>query len=86
MPRFPGEPLALASALQRIEAQVHGTVMPQAEANPATAHLFIMNPLHGGGIASLFASHPSTEERVARLAQLARQMGDGGAPQPGPWG
>ena len=81
-----GKPLALASALQRIEAQVHGTPMAQAEAHPATAHLFIMNPLHGGGIASLFASHPSTDERVARLAALARQMGSAGAPQPGPWG
>jgi heat shock protein HtpX len=82
-----GKPLALASALQRIEAQVHGTVMPQAEAHPATAHLFIMNPLHGGGMRTLFASHPSTEERVQRLAALARQMGDRSAPpQPGPWG
>ena len=79
-----GKPLALASALQRIEAQVRGTAMPQAESHPATAHLFIMNPLHGGGIATLFASHPSTEERVARLAALARQMGT--APQPRPWG
>jgi heat shock protein HtpX len=83
-----GQPLALASALMRLEAMAHRTVMPQAEHNPATAHLFIVNPLHGGGVGQLFSSHPSTEERVARLQALAAQMGQGRA-QPrraSPWG
>ena len=56
----------------------------EAEANPATAHMFIINPLSGGGLAGLFASHPSTEERIARLNAMAADMGQ--APKPGPWG
>jgi len=48
--------------------------------NPATAHMFIVNPLHGG-LSGLFASHPSTEERIARLRELAGQP----ATTPGPW-
>ncbi len=55
---------------------------PAADANPATAHMFIINPLHGG-LSGLFASHPSTEERIARLKTMAQQMGQG--PKPGPW-
>lgn len=45
--------------------------MPTAEAHPATARLMIMNPLSGGGIAGLFSTHPSTEERVDRLREMA---------------
>jgi heat shock protein HtpX len=45
--------------------------------------MFIINPLHGGGLSSLFSSHPSTEERVARLKALATEMGQ--APAPGSW-
>jgi heat shock protein HtpX len=67
-----GKPLALAAALRRLERGVERLPM---EANPATAHLFIVNPLHGGGIASLFSTHPSMDERVARLEGIARQMG-----------
>jgi len=78
-----GRPLWLASALQRIESAAEVVENPEAEANPATAHMFIINPLHGGGISSLFASHPSTAERVARLKALAGEMGQ--APAPGPW-
>lgn len=66
-----GKPLALANALRRLERGVERLPM---EASPATAHLFIVNPLHGGGIASLFSTHPSTEERVARLEALAQHM------------
>lgn len=82
-----GHPLWLASALTRIEHAAEVTANPQAEANPATAHLFIINPLSGGGLAGLFASHPPTAERVARL----RAMAGSTAPlearhRPGPWG
>jgi heat shock protein HtpX len=41
------------------------------DANPATAHMFIVNPLRGGGIVSLFSTHPPMEERIARLEQMA---------------
>lgn len=78
-----GRPLWLASALQRIESAAEVIDNPKAEAHPATAHMFIINPLHGGGVASLFASHPSTEERIARLKAMAAEMGQ--APKPGPW-
>ena len=61
-----GDPMSLASAL----AKIHNTALrvdnPVAEANPATAHLFIMNPL-GGRLAGLFSTHPPTEERIRRL-------------------
>jgi heat shock protein HtpX len=77
-----GRPLWLASALSRIDEAAQRIDNPEADANPATAHMFIINPLHGG-ISGLFASHPSTEERIARLNAMAAQMGQG--PQPGPW-
>jgi len=78
-----GRPLWLASALERIERSAEVIDNPAADANPATAHMFIINPLHGG-FSGLFASHPSTEERVARLKAMAAEMGQ----QPvrrGPW-
>jgi heat shock protein HtpX len=78
-----GRPLWLASALQRIETKAQEIANPEAEANPATSHMFIINPLSGGGLAGLFASHPSTEERVARLKAMAMEAGQ--APKPGPW-
>ncbi len=67
-----GDPVALADALARIDAYARGIPMPTAEAHPATAQMMIMNPLSGGGIDSLFSTHPPTEERVARLHALAR--------------
>jgi heat shock protein HtpX len=76
-----GRPLWLASALQKIDSAAALTANPQAEANPATAHLFIVNPLHGGNWSGLFASHPSTAERIARLRAMAGEP----ATQPGPW-
>jgi len=79
-----GRPLWLASALRRIEDAAEQTENPEAETHPATAHMFIINPLHGGGLSSLFASHPSTDERIARLQAMAGEMGQ--APKPGPWG
>jgi heat shock protein HtpX len=62
-----GKPLALASALRKIEGA--SKVVP-LEANPATAHLFIMNPLSGQALMRLFSTHPSTEERIARLRAM----------------
>lgn len=70
-----GQPLWLARALERIEAVASGRVMPSAEHSPATAHLFIINPLRMGGVDSLFRTHPSTESRVAALLELARRQG-----------
>jgi len=63
-----GSPLALASALRKIEAWKQQ--LPLA-INPAMANLYIINPLDGGGIVRLFSTHPPTEERIARLEQMA---------------
>ena len=82
-----GHPLWLASALERLEQAKEALPNPEAERNPATAHLFIVNPLHGGGMAGLFSTHPATEDRVARLRAMAAQMGERtAAPARGPWG
>jgi heat shock protein HtpX len=97
-----GNPLWLASALQQIENQVRGIRNDTAEAVPATAPLFIINPLSGEGMDNLFATHPSTENRIAELEKLARKMGlapgpdqprptsflpgKSGSRPPGPWG
>ncbi len=69
-----GNPLWLASALARLEQGAAAIPNPEAERHPATAHLFIVNPLHGRGIGSLFATHPSMEDRIARLRRMAAQM------------
>ncbi|MGZ8259448.1 MAG: zinc metalloprotease HtpX [Caldimonas sp.] len=69
-----GDPRSLASALQKIHAYARGTPMVAAERNPATAQMMIINPLHSGGLTSLFSTHPSTEERVARLMAMAGEM------------
>ncbi len=61
-----GRPLWLADALAQIDRSARQTLNAPADANPATAHMFIINPLHGG-LSGLFASHPATEERIARL-------------------
>jgi heat shock protein HtpX len=69
-----GDPQALASALRKIEAYARGGYLnPDAEAHPATAHMFIINPLAGGGRDNLFSTHPSTENRVAALMDLASE-------------
>jgi heat shock protein HtpX len=68
--RLTHDPLALASALRKIEAYSRGTL--PATTNPSTAHLFISNPFKGGaGMANLFSTHPSTTERVERLERMA---------------
>ena len=66
------DPEALASALKKIEAYAKGLPMPTAEAHPETAQMMIINPLSGNGIKSLFSTHPSTDERVAKLVAIAR--------------
>jgi heat shock protein HtpX len=79
-----GEPLWLARALHKIEQLARGVINEPAERNPASAHLFIVNPLHMGGIDSLFRTHPLTADRVRRLRELAGQVA---APAGrGPWG
>mgnify|MGYP003471442829 FL=1 len=67
---FCGDPNALADALTKIDAYARGIPMAPAQAHPETAQMMIMNPLSGGGIAGLFATHPPTEERVARLRAM----------------
>ena len=64
------DPEALASALQKIDHYARGMAFPAAERHPETAQMMIMNPLSGRGIAGLFSTHPSTEERVAQLRQM----------------
>ncbi|SHN05442.1 zinc metalloprotease HtpX [Rhizobacter sp. OV335] len=65
-----GDPQALASALQKIHRYAQGTPLEAAERHPETAQMMIMNPLSGGGLRGLFSTHPSTEERVARLMAM----------------
>jgi heat shock protein HtpX len=60
-----GNPLSLANALRKLHAGVQR--FPMQDANPATAHLFIVNPFTSGGLVSLFSTHPPIEERIARL-------------------
>jgi heat shock protein HtpX len=74
-----GHPLWLASALGRLEQAAHAIPNPRAAANPATAHMFIVNPLAGGGMDNLFATHPSMANRIRRLREMAGQAR-------GPWG
>ncbi|MEQ9815556.1 MAG: zinc metalloprotease HtpX [Azospirillaceae bacterium] len=77
-----GRPLWLASALGRIEAHTRTIDNVPAERHPATAHMFIINPLHAHAVDGLFRTHPPTRERVARL----KAMVGGRSAQGGPWG
>ena len=70
-----GDPMALASALQKIHRYAQGIPLETAEAHPETAQMMIMNPLSGRGLSGLFSTHPSTEERVERLMALAQAQG-----------
>jgi len=64
-----GKPLALASALNKLQ---HGNeVIPMRNAGQSSAHMFIVNPLHGGGMMKLFSTHPPIEERIERLKEIA---------------
>ena len=73
-----GDPLALASALEKIAQGVAHIPSEAAERNPATAHMFIMNPLSGSGMDNLFSTHPNPANRIAALVEQARDMGTGG--------
>jgi heat shock protein HtpX len=89
-----GRPLWLANALENIQESAARIDNVQAENNPATAHMFIINPLHSRSVDGLFRTHPSTEERVRRLRAMAgpaaaSSAGGGGfmaGAQRGPWG
>ena len=98
--RIAGRPVSLASALAKIDNAARQIPNETAERNPATAHLFIINPLSGQRMDNLFSTHPATENRIAALEQLAIEMGQGGfsdgapqqdsyrpaTPASGPWG
>jgi heat shock protein HtpX len=94
-----GEPRALASALAKISNAAKRVPNMAAERNPAAAHLFIVNPLSGARMDNLFSTHPATENRIAALQEIAREMGTSGPVAPaavaarspwvrrrGPWG
>lgn len=74
--KLSGKPLALASALEKIEYQARNR-QPSTKANPALSSLYIINPFRGSMLAQLFSTHPATEKRVARLQQIAANMGYG---------
>jgi heat shock protein HtpX len=94
--RIAGRPQWLASALAKLDAAAHAIPNDDAERNPATAHMFIVNPLSGERMDNLFSTHPSTENRIAALERLAHELnqsGFGGHDRPaaptapsGPWG
>ena len=86
-----GQPMWLASALTKIERLAHEADNRVAEKNPATAHMFIINPLSGKSVGALFSTHPTTQDRVQRLEQLAQDWGKTGGtsasePAARPWG
>jgi heat shock protein HtpX len=88
-----GRPLWLASALAKIQSYAHQIPNEEAEAAPATAHIFIINPLSGRGVDNWFSTHPNTENRIAELEAIARETGQTAGPRgddtrgldSGPW-
>jgi heat shock protein HtpX len=79
-----GNPIWLASALEKIDnAARRGAPNEDAEANPATAHMFIINPLNGQGRDNLFSTHPATGNRISALRRIAQAMGQAAGR---PWG
>lgn len=94
--RICGEPMWLASALVKIDNAAHQIPNMDAERSPATAHMFIINPLSGQGMDNLFSTHPATQNRVNELQRLAGEIGSRGGPAVapvnapgsprGPWG
>jgi heat shock protein HtpX len=74
-----GNPLALASALAKIETW--SQQIPMSEGSPTTAHLFIINPFRSGAMAQLFSTHPPTPQRIERLQVLAQRLGRSGWPR-----
>ena len=85
-------PSSLASALRKISAVAEQIPNAPAERNPASAHLFIVNPLSGARMDNLFSTHPNVENRIAQLNEIAQRMGEAGRRTPaeathasGPW-
>jgi heat shock protein HtpX len=73
--KLSGDPLALASALRKLQMGAQNIPLDASPATQnATAHMFIVSPLSGGGFASLFSTHPAMEERIARLEAMAKDM------------
>lgn len=68
-----GNPLSLANALRKLEAANQQAPIEEAQTHPATAHLFIVNPLSGQKLKNLFSTHPATEERIRRLEAMAKK-------------
>ena len=81
--RISGRPAWLASALAKIANAAEVIPNENAERSPATAHMFIVNPLSGMGLDSLFSTHPPVERRIAALQELARDMGQSAEREPG---
>jgi len=77
-----GDPHALADALEKLEASAKRVHNPTAEDNPATAHMFIVNPLRSGGRDNLFSTHPNTANRIAALREMAGGGGKSAANRP----
>ncbi|ADT83550.1 zinc metalloprotease HtpX [Thermococcus barophilus] len=71
--KISGKPWALARALEKIEYYV--SRRPLRDGNPATAHMFIINPFRGVSLAELFSTHPPTQKRIERLRKIAEEMG-----------
>ena len=78
-----GHPEWLADALYKMATGAQAIDNPQAEDNPATAHMFIVNPLHAHAVDGLFSTHPPIGERIQRLREMA---GQSAPPRGGPWG
>ena len=73
--KISGDPLALASALRKLEMGAQNIPLQVSDATAnSTAHMFIVNPLSGGGLANLFSTHPAMEERIARLEAMAKDL------------
>ena len=73
--KISGDPLALASALRKLEMGSQNIPLQVSDATAnSTAHMFIVNPLSGGGLANLFSTHPAMEERIARLEAMAKDL------------
>ncbi|MEQ8195260.1 MAG: M48 family metalloprotease, partial [Rhodospirillales bacterium] len=89
-----GQPLWLAAALEKLERGARTIDNEAAEEHPATAHMFIINPLHAHSVDSLFSTHPNTANRVQRLRDLAGAMSNASynpirtrsSSSNGPWG
>jgi heat shock protein HtpX len=78
--RISGAPMSLASALRKISGYAGRIEMPSAERNPASAHMFIVNPLSGARMDSLFSTHPNVENRIRALQEMGGGTGSGATP------